>query len=194
MRRQKEKTKAGCGVSGYILLAALFSFLGWAMETVFVKISSGIWTKRGFLSLPLCPIYGVCILAAHDLWQRIHARKPRGTKGEKALKTALCIAICLLLPSFMELAVGWVLDKKYHVKLWTYTSWRYNLGGYICLPVSLIWGGLLFVILRYFFPLLKSKIEEYPRSFKRVTAAFFTAVTLLDGVARFIQMTGAGLR
>lgn len=184
------ETKEGARGSVWLLLGALFSFLGWAMETVFVRMTSGVWTKRGFLSLPMCPIYGVCIVLANVVCERIFCK----TKGEKWQKNLLCLAVCGCVPTLAELIVGWGLDKMYHVKLWTYSSWRYNVGGYICLPVSLIWCGLLFVTLRYVLPFFKTKIERLPQRVTWLTALFFTALAICDGMAQFLQMTGAGMR
>ena len=36
----------------------LYSFLGWAMESAFVSITTKEWVNRGFINGPLCPIYG----------------------------------------------------------------------------------------------------------------------------------------
>ena len=36
----------------------LYSFLGWAMESAFVSITTKEWVNRGFINVPLCPIYG----------------------------------------------------------------------------------------------------------------------------------------
>ena len=51
-------------LGGYVLLFFLFSFYGWLLETAHFVIRWGKLTDRGFLSLPLCPIYGFSLLAA----------------------------------------------------------------------------------------------------------------------------------
>ena len=44
------------------ILFALVSFLGWCGETLYFAVRWNDLTDRGFLSLPLCTIYGCCIL------------------------------------------------------------------------------------------------------------------------------------
>ncbi len=36
----------------------IYSFLGWAMESAFVSITTKKWVNRGFVNGSMCPIYG----------------------------------------------------------------------------------------------------------------------------------------
>lgn len=47
------------------ILFVLISFLGWCGETVYFVLRWDDFTDRGFLSLPLCTIYGCSILAIY---------------------------------------------------------------------------------------------------------------------------------
>ena len=37
----------------------MYSFFGWALESVFVSATTKEWVNRGFINRPICPIYGV---------------------------------------------------------------------------------------------------------------------------------------
>ena len=39
----------------------IYSFIGWVWETVITTIDTGVLQKRGFLDVPILPIYGVAI-------------------------------------------------------------------------------------------------------------------------------------
>ena len=41
-----------------ILYFFIYAFLGWLLETAFCILTTGVFTKRGFLYGPVCPIYG----------------------------------------------------------------------------------------------------------------------------------------
>ena len=41
-----------------ILYFFIYAFLGWILETAFCILTTGVFTKRGFLYGPICPIYG----------------------------------------------------------------------------------------------------------------------------------------
>ncbi len=46
-------------VNLYIMVFTVSSFLGWLYETVLTSVRWETFAERGFLQLPICPIYGV---------------------------------------------------------------------------------------------------------------------------------------
>ena len=38
----------------------------------------------------------------------------------------------------------------------------YNVDGYVCLPISLIWAGLIFAFMRFFFLPIKRAVGKVP--------------------------------
>ena len=59
---QTKKSRRPLSVFGMTLLFVLISFGGWCFEKVGRYFLYGSLGDRGFLSLPLCPIYGTCVL------------------------------------------------------------------------------------------------------------------------------------
>lgn len=49
----------------------IYSFCGWAMECVVIRIQLGRWENRGFAKLPFCVIYGFGVFIAYHLFQPI---------------------------------------------------------------------------------------------------------------------------
>ncbi len=55
----------------------------------------------------------------------------------------------VILPSALELVGGWALYKLYHTRWWDYSDFPFNIGGYICLEFSLLWGVGTLVVMRH---------------------------------------------
>ena len=48
-----------------------------------------------------------------------------------------------------EFVAGKLIERFYHKRWWDYSKSKWNLDGYICLPVSLIKGALGYVVVKY---------------------------------------------
>ena len=67
-----------------------------------------------------------------------------------------------VLSSLLEYSTGMFFEKVYKKKLWDYSRFRYNVGGYICLPFSLLWGALSVVTVMFADPLLCGPFDRIP--------------------------------
>ncbi|MBQ7500722.1 MAG: putative ABC transporter permease [Clostridia bacterium] len=106
----------------------IYSFFGWCAEVIFSAADRGKFTNRGFLTGPVCPIYGFGMVAL------------------KLLLTVMKENIFLLffgsvlIAAILELAAGFLMKMIFRQKWWDYSKEPFNLGGYICLKFSLLWG------------------------------------------------------
>lgn len=167
------------------LLYALFSFFGWVFEVIVLFTETGRYVDRGFLSLPLCPIYGTAIVGCYLL-----LGVPQSAGGilrgvsRPSVRVAVYCLTCFLLPTLIELTVGVAFDKGMGLTLWSYDGFPLNIGGYICLPVSIVWGTGLFLLMRFCFLPLKRAVERLPRW---IVIPGSIVLALLMGID-FIQM------
>lgn len=146
----------------------LYSFLGWCTEVVFHVVSKGHFINRGFLIGPVCPIYGLGILAV------VAALEP--LSGNLALLYVGSVVIT----SAIELALGWISKQVLHERLWDYSKMPFNVGGYICLAFSLIWGFACLCVLRIFHPLVMELIRWIPYTLGMVLLWVFSVTILAD--------------
>ena len=119
-----------CGLSLYQILAyfLIYSCLGWCLEVIYAAVTTGELVNRGFLNGPVCPIYGFgMILVLFVLTPLEH-------------NLLLLYLGGVILPSALELIGGWALYKLYRTRWWDYSDFPFNIGGYICLQFSLLWG------------------------------------------------------
>lgn len=112
----------------YIMYFFVYSFLGWILEVVFHASAMGQLTNRGFLQGPLCPVYGTGMVMMIILLEPY------------ANNIFILFFGSIIICSVLELAAGIFLEKVFGLRWWDYRDEKWNLGGYICLRFSLVWG------------------------------------------------------
>ena len=107
--------------------------------------------NRGFLNGPVCPIYGFGMIIVLF------------TLSPLADNLLLLYIGGVILPSVLELAGGWALYKLYHTRWWDYSDFPFNIGGYICLEFSLLWGVGTVVVMKAVHPVIAGLVEMVPQ-------------------------------
>ena len=188
-RTEKKAYQSTVYAAKYILLTLALSFIGWLYEVLLVKIQWGEWTDRGFLWLPFCPIYGCTLLIVY-----FFMGTPKEKRGvlkrvkNPVLHTALYLILAGLLPTLAELFVGLFFDKAFHVMLWSYKGMRFNYHGYICLGISLLWSGMIYLFMRFIFPPLKRLFFKTPNRLALVLSALFLIACAVDAIIQFFRI------
>lgn len=148
----------------------VYSFLGWCTEVIFHVVSQGKFVNRGFLTGPVCPIYGMGILAV------VAALAP-------LQKNLLILYVgSVLITSAIELALGWLSKRILKERLWDYSEMPFNLGGYICLKFSLVWGLACLLVVRVLHPGVMQVVRWIPHSLGVMLLWVFSGLLLADFV------------
>lgn len=140
----------------------LISFLGWVLEEVFFLARGRGFADRGFLSFPICIVYGLGMMTTYfsfGLPQRMRLFSfvlPAPKSSQQKLAHALFyILLAGVACTLCELLVGLWLDVAFGILMWDYRETPWNVGPYICAPFGLIWGVLAYLFMRLaFLPLL----------------------------------------
>lgn len=111
----------------YFIWFIIYSFLGWAWETLITSIPQHRFVNRGFLNGPYCPIYGAGALLFIFFTNNINNIAVRFILG--------AVIACTL-----EYLTSWVLELIFHARWWDYAPRRFNLNGRICLEGFLVFG------------------------------------------------------
>ncbi len=111
----------------YFLCFTLFSFIGWAYETVYYSIQQRRFVNSGFLSGCICPIYGFGGLLLGAMLG--------GVKNPIKLFVAGMVITCIL-----EYFVSWLLEKIFHKRWWDYSNWPLNINGRVCIIAGMAFG------------------------------------------------------
>ncbi len=112
---------------------AIYSFIGWCVEVVFCTVTSGQVVNRGFLNGPVCPIYGFGMLAVLMLLKNWNT-------GMGGASIPLLFFGGMILATTVELIGGWLMWKLFHARWWDYSDKPFNIGGFVCLEFSILWG------------------------------------------------------
>ena len=151
-----------------ILLFFIYAFLGWCMEVAFAACKSGRFVNRGFLNGPVCPIYGFGMVGVAVLLSPLKDNLLWMYLGSAVITTVI------------EYITGWMLERIFHAKWWDYSDMPLNIGGYVCLLFSLIWGALCVVIVRYVHPAIAGLVEHLPNWLTIVLDGLFVSAIAVD--------------
>lgn len=167
----------------------LISFLAWVMETVYCSALAGQLVDRGLLLLPFCPIYGLTIgvidwLIGTPLEGGIMISKIQ--PGNKRFILYLILAI--LIPTIAEFLTGLFFDGLLGVRLWYYEEQPFNLMGYVCLQVSLLWGTLLTAFMLVAYPFVRKIVSLVPRKTANIIAVVTSALVISNLAFFFIRI------
>lgn len=143
------------------------SLLGFVGEGVFHLIRKGTWAFRvGTLWGPFCVLYGFGVVVMYLV--------ALGIQRKKLLPQFLIFA---LTGSAVELASGIFQQAAFGTKSWDYASHALNLGGYVSLKMTLLWGMAGIVLMYAILPLLLSAFNRLQLS-RRTLLCRATAVML----------------
>lgn len=162
-----------CGFSLYQVFAyfLIYSCLGWCLEVVYAAVTTGNLINRGFLNGPVCPIYGFGMVIV------LFALTP--------LSYSLLLLYLggVILPSALELVGGWALYKLYHTRWWDYSDYPFNIGGYICLEFSLLWGVGTLIVMKLVHPIIANAVALIPPLVGLILMFLLYAIYAADTIA-----------
>ncbi len=127
-----------------IFLFILFSIIGWLIEVIYRSIMSKHFVNPDFMTGIANPLYGIGGLVLVLIATKINLIN----NNYKYLIYFLLSAIVLTL---IEYLYGFLFLKHYRLKLWDYSSNKFNYNGLVCLLFSFFWGilGLFFYLFLY---------------------------------------------
>ncbi|WP_455950576.1 putative ABC transporter permease [Eubacterium sp.] len=162
----------------FVLLFFIYSFLGWCVEVAFVAVTSGRIENRGFLNGPVCPIYGCGMLGV------LVALTP--------VKSNVCLLFLggMIICSAVELFGGWILDKIFHMRWWDYSKNKFNIGGYICLAFSIMWGIAVVFAVRFVHTPIMAIVKKIPKTAQLIIITVFVVIFIIDMVVTLKNLIG----
>ena len=144
------RAKGGAAVY-WLWLFCLYSFLGYLLEKAFAAAAgSRHQVRKCFLLLPLCPVYGLAMLAVLHLPADL-------TRG--FFRLAFYGG---LTATAVDYAVHFLYDKLLGVMFWDYSGTHMDLNRRVCVPFAVIWGLLTAFSVRYVQPLLHPIAANVP--------------------------------
>lgn len=150
------------------LMFCVWSFIGWGIEVCYMTLETGEYQNRGFLNMPICPIYGFGVLMVVVFFRPLeHTIIP------------LFVVTALLCTTF-ELLVGLGMEKLFNTRWWDYSHEKFNFKGYICLKVSLLWGFGCVIVVKVVHPAIEAAIDWLPVKVGMVIVVVMSVLILID--------------
>lgn len=153
-KTEKEKTvfAAGCDFYKIVMLFFIGAFLGDITETIFCRITAGVWMSRSSVVWgPFSIVWGLAIAVVTAL---LYKYRNRSDSFLFWMGVFLGGAYEYLCSVFTELVFGTV--------FWDYSWMPFNLGGRINLLYCLFWGIAAVVWFKKLYPFISRWIERIP--------------------------------
>ena len=166
-------------IERYLSYFFVYAIIGWIIEVAFHAVSMGKFVNRGFLNGPYCPIYGFGALAVLYFLSDI----------AKTSKLTLFIG-SIFIASLIELVGGFLLEKIFHQKWWDYSDRLFNLGGYICIEFSVLWGMACFILYEAIHPLIKKSIGLINPKVLIYINILFLIIFIVDLIVTVLTLIG----
>ena len=158
----------------YLNIFFIFSVLGYIFETIFIK-----HYESGILYLPWTPVYGMGILVALLIYQKIK------NKYAKIIEILIIFLSSLIILSILECLAGNLIELIFHKVYWNYTDLKFNFGKYIALETALVWG-IGSVLGVYLLIPLANKFERY---IPQIISYLLLATFIIDVIITLIVKT-----
>lgn len=155
----------------------LYSFIGWVWETVITTIDTGVLQKRGFLDVPLLPIYGFAITFIVTLFYN---------KGYSIPKIFFGSA---MITSIQEFITSWVMEKMFHQVWWDYSQMRFQIQGRVCLIGAITFGVASVLIVQLVHPKIDSLVRRFLDQEKSRKLCLISAgIIILDTIMKCVSL------
>ena len=153
----------------------IYSFLGFLLEKAFAAATHAEnRTRKCFLLLPLCPVYGLGMLA-------VLALPPAFQRGVWLVLGGAAVTTAV------EYAVHWAYEAFLDVRFWDYSRVPGNVNGRVCLPFTLAWGLLTALAVWLIQPWAAELAAMIPAEVTYLFLLVFTADAVCS--ARFLRVT-----
>ena len=164
-------------LSKYFILFMIYSFIGWIIEVIDIKIETKKLVNRGFLMGPYCPIYG---------WG--------GTLMSILLKNyvndpLVLFLVAMVICSLLEYTTSYLMEKIFNARWWDYSNKKFNINGRVCLE-TMIPFGLLGCFLMYLLnPFLLNILKNIPHIILTIIAIILFIIFLIDNIVSYSIIT-----
>ena len=173
-----QQTAVQKGESGFLSLSDLLwlfvigAFLGDMVETVFCRVTAGVWMSRSSLVWgPFSVVWGLALVLTTVLLRQNEEKSDR-----------YLFAFGTIMGGVYEYVCSAVTELLFGTVFWDYSKFKFNLGGRINLLYCFFWGIAAVVWMRYGYPLVlkgMEKLRSHIRPWMTVVLAVFMAVNML---------------
>ena len=158
--------------SDLVWLFVVGAFLGDVVETIFCRVTAGVWMSRSSLVWgPFSVVWGLALVLAAVL-----------LRGSEHKSESHIFWFGVILGGAYEYVCSAVGELLFGVVFWDYSGFKFNLGGRINLLYCFFWGIAAVVWMRYGYPLVAkcmTKLKKRVLPWMTAVLTVFMAVNML---------------
>ena len=157
--------------SDLVWLFVVGAFLGDVVETIFCRVTAGVWMSRSSLVWgPFSVVWGLALVLATVL-----------LRGSERKSESRIFWFGVILGGAYEYVCSAVTELLFGTVFWDYSGFKFNLGGRINLLYCFFWGIAAVAWIRYGYPLVAkgmNKLKTHIRPWMTAALAVFMAVNM----------------
>ena len=154
----------------YINNFLIYSIFGFILEIIICFILKNP-INSGILYGPWTPVYGIGILIIIFLNNKLK-------KYKKTKHYLLLFLFSFIILTFIELIGGYLIEFTFNDIYWDYSALPLHIGKYISIEISLIWGLLSIIYVKY--------LKKFTDTISRYIPPIITIILFLAFITDFI--------
>ncbi|MCR5001074.1 MAG: putative ABC transporter permease [Lachnospiraceae bacterium] len=161
---------AGITVYHILCFMLIFSFMGWLWESFYVSVMEHRIVNRGYVTGPLCTIYGV-----GGVFMTLTLQPYKNN-------IIVMFLLAMVFTTTLEYVTATVMEALFHTSWWDYTEERFNYKGRICLKGSLAWGAVSLLLFNIILPFCERLIGLVSEKTGHIIITVIAGLYLIDFV------------
>ena len=158
----------------------VYAFLGWVAETVLAAAKRRRLINRGFLNLPISPVYGLAAVLFSVFLPELRSAP------------FFLFLFGMVIATALELFTGVFLQKLTGERWWDYSNHRFQFEGYISLTYAIVWGISALLCIFVGNPILAALTDLIPRQIGDIILLASYILLAVDMTASFAALFQLG--
>lgn len=159
----------------YVLYFFFYSAVGWLIESIYCSCGQRKLVNRGFLTGPLCPIYGSGAVALGLCLSPI-----KNSGLNPWAKFFIILFLGMIICDFVEFMTSVIMEKLFHARWWDYSNKPFNIQGRICLQHTMYWGLATVIFMYVIHPPVEELIAQIDSDIAYILLGFIFAAFIAD--------------
>lgn len=146
-----------------------YSALGWLVESIYCSVAAKKIINRGFLTGPICPIYGTGAVMMTLVLTPLTEHP------------TLVFIVGLVVCDAVEFVTSYIMEKLFHARWWDYSNKWLNIQGRICFRHSMYWGIASVLFIYFIHPNIGEKVfSDMPAKYLYIILAVILVIFAFD--------------